>query len=420
MREDASSSRTLDFLYFGYLPTIPPDSVEQSWHNVAVDPDIEDLSDREIRRLAAEALIGAVDPSNSSINVVHLSGGNDSRAILAALLEHCEASSLIAVTYGTPGTYDFDIPQKVSKRAGVRHALIDLSRTHVSVDDLVRTADGLPRPSWLFGPWANRLVADRFGSGATYWSGYLGGPVTGSHRPLGEPSTSWKQAVAKHADRPGFGRSGSLFHSSYSPVDALPQDDASFESPLTMDEQVDLLVRQHPWLYPEHAVDGFEQKFPFLDPLVLRIFFNAGIARRNRQELYLSLIQERFSGLFSNLPHKDHMGIPASSGSVRKWARLNQLRIRRGFGKNFGRWGKFPPPGVNHIDWNYAFKHRPDFRELAQTLLPRLASRDVIDGVDPVAVYDAHLSGKVELGLFLTQLISLEIWIMEERFWSQE
>ncbi|MDO5499966.1 MAG: 7-cyano-7-deazaguanine synthase [Propionibacteriaceae bacterium] len=412
---ELARSRVLDFLFYGYIPMIPEDASAQAWHNVPVEPKIQKLPDHEIRRMAFEAFEASTRPSAASVNVVHLSGGNDSRAILAALLEHGGPSSVIAVTYGTPGTYDYEIPRVITKRAGVEHVRIDLSKVELTTGDLVRVADNLPRPIWLFGPWANRLVTDRFGQGSTYWSGYLGGPVTGSHQPQAEVAASWREALEMHAKRPGFGGASKLFPPSYSARNALPQEDYSFTSPLTLDEQVDFLLRQHAWIYQEHAVPGYCYRFPFCDPGVLTVFLNAGRTRRRGQQLYLSMLEERYPRLFRDLPHKDHMGLRPSAGPISRQARLYQLRGRRGLARILGRWGMFPGLGTNHLDWNQVFRRRADFAELAQELLPNLRKRRVTESIDPVLVYADHRAGRSDNGLFLTQLISLETWLESGR-----
>jgi asparagine synthetase B (glutamine-hydrolysing) len=65
-----------------------------------------------------------------------LSGGYDSRLILAFLLEIVPADRIIAYTFGQQGTYDFKIGKKIAKKFGIRHFEFPLSINDYSHEDL--------------------------------------------------------------------------------------------------------------------------------------------------------------------------------------------------------------------------------------------------------------------------------------------
>ncbi len=65
-----------------------------------------------------------------------LSGGYDSRLILAFLLEIVPANRIIAYTFGQQGTYDFKIGKKIAKKFGIRHFEFPLSINDYSQKDL--------------------------------------------------------------------------------------------------------------------------------------------------------------------------------------------------------------------------------------------------------------------------------------------
>lgn len=56
---------------------------------------------------------------------IPLSGGLDSRAILAATMEMKSSEDIITFTGGSPGTYDFEIGKMVARKAGVRNISMD-------------------------------------------------------------------------------------------------------------------------------------------------------------------------------------------------------------------------------------------------------------------------------------------------------
>lgn len=61
-----------------------------------------------------------------------LSGGLDSRAILGGLISAGLKDSIVTVTFGTPGTYDFDIGKKIATELGIKHELIDLTSVEMT------------------------------------------------------------------------------------------------------------------------------------------------------------------------------------------------------------------------------------------------------------------------------------------------
>ena len=68
-------------------------------------------------------------------HVVPISGGLDSRAILAGLLEFTDASNIFTYTFGTPGTYDFEIGKKLSKEIGTKHISFPLTNHVFSLEE---------------------------------------------------------------------------------------------------------------------------------------------------------------------------------------------------------------------------------------------------------------------------------------------
>jgi hypothetical protein len=65
-----------------------------------------------------------------------LSGGYDSRLILAFLLEIVPANRILSYTFGQQGTYDFKIGKKIAKKFGIRHLEFPLSIHDYSQQDL--------------------------------------------------------------------------------------------------------------------------------------------------------------------------------------------------------------------------------------------------------------------------------------------
>ena len=56
-----------------------------------------------------------------AVHILPMSGGLDFRAVLGGLLEHIPSSQIVTVTYGIPGTWDFEIAKMISRKFGIQH-----------------------------------------------------------------------------------------------------------------------------------------------------------------------------------------------------------------------------------------------------------------------------------------------------------
>lgn len=395
------------FLYFGYVPRIRPDWSHQPWAKVPVDHTIGQLSDAAAAQAAARTFGAAFDHEEPGPQVVLLSGGFDSRAILGALLERYNTREIVAATYGTPGTLDYELGKLVARDVGVAHVPIDLSTRTVSILDVERVAREFDQPMWLFGSLSNRLVAATIGNG-TYWSGYLGGPVTGSHTPVA-PSRSWELAAERHVARAPFADCNRILAPQYDPATTFPAAPVQFHSPLTLDERVDLVLRQHAFLAPEHAMAHQHCAMPYLGEAFLNVMFNARPEHRRGQILYKRMLARTYTRLFE-LPLKGTLGLKQSAGPLRRGLRRAgvsaRLRMYRVTGSP-----RFVPPNVNHVEWNGAFRRREDLRVLAMSAMKRLAATGLVPWCDLERLVTDHIARRVHAGLAISQLISLQAYL---------
>ena len=182
------------FLHFGYLPRPPADGSQDFWTN-GRDKEWNGDESALIAR-GVQSLKCAFKDCGEGPHIVPLSGGLDSRAILGGLLDAGHRDRIVAVTWGTRGTYDFDIGCEVARHAGVRHEDIDLTQVSVRRELLLETARDVGKCVWLFDAFYNRLAPKLFGKNAIYWSGFLGDPLSGAHLPPLESQT-WGQAVSR-------------------------------------------------------------------------------------------------------------------------------------------------------------------------------------------------------------------------------
>ena len=133
-------SRMRTFLRYGHVPN-PDCAVLDIIRSPAFEEQRRRLSAASIEqihreaRAAAEAAFASLIATPGPI-VVPLSGGLDSRFVLAMLLQAGRRNDVLAFTYGVPGTWDYEIPKTLAKRLKVEHTSVDLSSLSISIDDL--------------------------------------------------------------------------------------------------------------------------------------------------------------------------------------------------------------------------------------------------------------------------------------------
>jgi hypothetical protein len=413
MLDDKTAVNT--FLHFGYLPS--PGVPLPAWLGDRADrqrrPGDADRADPSsgiaegvgvLRRVFQDSVAGP-----AAGHVVPLSGGLDSRAILGGLLENLEAREIRAVTFGSPGTWDYEIGRQVARAAGVRWEAIDLSAEDWKWDiaQLVQTARQLERPIGVFDTHVNHQVPARFGTDEVYWSGFMGDPLSGSHLRRRDSAT-WGEAQQHFVRCNRFCRSVDLPAPDFEPRRRLPPLPLPGGEDLCYDEQLDFAVRQQCLIRHIVLPNGYEYRTPFLHPAWVR--FILGVPRRYRdgQFLYKEILKAAYARLFA-LPTKNNLGLPLDAAPWRKGTRLLGLGVR-------GLARRIAPslfysisPGRNYIDFDRDIRRRQDLRATIRESLQDLRRRGLVDWIDLESIWQRHQRGQGNHADALTLLDSLEI-----------
>ncbi|MEO0271932.1 MAG: asparagine synthase-related protein [candidate division WOR-3 bacterium] len=403
------------YLHFGYLPDPEADLsalLGEINNSGFVNLSASSVNENELVAIGVDCLKKAFgeairEAGIERTHVIPLSGGLDSRAILCGLIENVDRSRIKAVTFGSPGTLDYEIGRMVAIVAGVEHQSIDLTSTEWkwSIEGLTSTAVQTEGPIWLFDAYVNRHMAEWFGKNCVYWSGFMGDPLAGSHL-LARDSSSWSEARTRFTQRNQFCRRVRLSRADFDAEMFLP--DLPFASPtlLSYDEQIDFSIRQQCWIKKIVLPKGYDYRTPFLQPRW--VHFILGVPRycRERQRLYKRILRVAYPEIFS-LPTKANLGLPLGASwysvKARKLGmRLNSflaraLRIRRA------------SPFVNYIDFDWALRERKDLKTLVYEEILALKKRKILNWIDIETLWEAHQKGRGDFADALTLLASLEI-----------
>ena len=400
----------LAFLHFGYLPQVTEDVKHQAWTRIrtlVLDNIGKDGNEVGLVTQGVRALKSAFRNPGGDTHIIPLSGGLDSRAILGGLLEAGLKDQITTVTFGSPGTFDFDIGCDMARKIGVHHECIDLTQVRLTQELLEKTAQEVGMQVWSFDAYYNRLICERFGRDTTYWSGFMGDPLAGSHL-LPESSKTWDIALSRFVSRNRFSRSIDLTAPGFDPKDVLPQSPIFENTRLSYDDQLDFAIRQQSYIRVVVLPGGYDYRTPFLHPDW--VDFILSVPRRYRENMYLykEILKQAYPKLFS-FPTKTNLGLPLSAPHWREQLRRISLRassVAKRFLLN-GPWGV--QPRLNYIDFDQGLRKREDLKTIVYQNLQDLKHRGVVDWIDIDAIWDRHQRKLGNHADALTLLASLEI-----------
>jgi asparagine synthetase B (glutamine-hydrolysing) len=410
-------SNVCTFLYFGYLPEYSPDQLDflgnwQEWtkRKAFLSEQPQSVLIQEgigiLKRIFRETLAG----DNSKYHVLPLSGGLDSRAILGGMLENLESRQIQTVTYGSPGTYDYEIGQSVAKTVGVRFDSINLSAEswRWNAAEIMETALQVERPTWLFDAYINHHIAKQYGDDCIYWSGFMGDPLAGSHL-LAKDSKTWEQAKTEFIKRNRFARSLILIPSGFIPEDCLPALPFVNADLLSYDEQLDFGIRQRCLIKHIVLPPGYACRKPFLHPEWTTFILNVPRHYREKQWLYKEILKAAYPQLFS-LPTKTNVGLPLSAPLWHKaiqvgamWARLVGERILPWIHWGINR-------STNYVDFNQELRECDELKAVVYEHVQALKKRGIVDWIDIDSIWRQHQRNRGNYADALMLLASLEMY----------
>ncbi len=405
------------FLHLCYLP----ESSSKLLNPVMEDIDLFHEQRKWQRSLSAGKLIEEgskvlnevfrdIIPDDNAEHIIPLSGGLDSRAILAWLIGAGLQDKITAVTYGIPGTYDFDIGKKVADFTGVKHLAFNLNLVDLKRNNLIYACETGGAWTHLPHSYYNRLAVEHFGNDPYYWSGYLGGVITGGHYKQGYEFMNWNDAklLFWNLNRREKKLNIDLTDSQFDYNSVLPDkpylEDAKL---ISYPEQLDLCIRQYGWI-KKFVVDYAPKvNTPFAHPAWIKFMLASPPEARINCELYKSILKNLFPDIFS-LPTKKLKGksLFEHKKTIRRKYRASiynkitdLLKPRyRNVNKN-----------LNYLDGSRAYRKREDYITLANESISSLSKKNIIPWLNPRSLWSQHYNGTLDIPYSIATLISLEI-----------
>lgn len=360
-----------------------------------------DHSPSELHKILKGIISDLHSPVSNPQYVVPLSGGMDSRIVLAALCEFTETKNIHTYTFGVPGSYDYEIPNKIAKNLGTQHTNFSSKQTIYSIDGLVRAAIASDGNTEVFHPLVLNRVADYYGPDAIYWSGFGGDVVGGA---FGDKliGNNPKQQLIDYEKRGIHFLEGLVEDKSIYSYISLGEKMGSYIS-----EAEACFWENHMERYTGHHIfrNDMNIKAPPVDARLLKFFFTLPKSQRENKKFFNESFTSIYPEIF-DIPTKDY-GYKYSRYSYKQ-----PFRKARFYTKASG-WRLAPKlithPHTAYIDMQYAINERPDVKNCIDELLSDLSHRNIIDNKRMFKFLSQHREGSKNYTKDIINLASLEV-----------
>jgi len=395
------------YLHYGYFPRVPEGFRELPWARVGRADVLASgrVARAELVARGLEAMRAACAEPGPGLHVVPLSGGLDSRFLLALLLERVPRASIRAVTFGVPGALDFDLAGRVAQAAGVVHERLDLSQLRVTRAELAATADRAPW-GFVFEAHFNHEIPRRHGPDATYWSGIMANVTSG--KDLDFPETTWASSCREFAGRSRLLRGRALSAPGFDAAAVLPPEPILADGALAHLEQLYAFLRYPGRIDAALLASGHRWRTPFRTAPWNEFMLRVPRELRAEPGFYRAIATASSPALFA-LPTKNDLGLAPAAGTLQRRVRdLGQKLVRR---VNRLAPGRLPlvNPSLNYADLDGELRTDGDLGRVIGAAVEALARRGVPGWLDPLELLARHRARRENLGEHLALLASLEL-----------
>jgi hypothetical protein len=364
----------------------------------------KNISELELIEIGSQLWMQAVEKqfSFNEKHIVPLSGGLDSRAILATLLEFTSAKNITTYTFGIPGSLDYDIGYEIADIIGTNHVQLNLKEYHYSIDKLLDISKRIDHQTLLFLHPDVTELDEKFNDG-NIWSGTIIDVYFGRHFHKNKAS-NWKQAGLNSINENVFVKSMDLTCIDNEEYLSMIEYDDQYHGLLELEYVIDLMNRQLKFIAPHVLMKGFKYK-TMLDNDLIAFAVSLEYKYIEHQYLYKKILSHRFEDIFQ-FRTKTNYGLPLNSSGLRLNSRKFRYRIQNKI-NNF--LPIFTNPFINYLDFNYEILHNRNLRSIIHDSIMDLYKRKIVEWIDIEKIWKDHVDNKIDHSDALLVLASLEI-----------
>jgi hypothetical protein len=389
------------FLKFGYYLNYKNPCINFDYSNIDKTR-YSSYSEYDLITEGSKILMSTISKRFSSHNthVVPISGGLDSRVILAGLLENTEAKNIRTYTFGSPGTLDYDIGNFVAKELGTNHISFSLENQSYNTEDLIKFSDRFDNQTVLFHHPPINSLQEYYGD-SLHWSGFMGGELAGAH--LSDRTyTSIEDAFDGFIKKNTFVKSIDLNSPNYEANDIYKflEYSKKFSDRLTMYENIDFNNRQLKYIAPHILLKGMNYSLPFLDEDWFNFILSVDNRYRENQYLYKKILLELFPHEFS-LKTKTNHGASLDASKFRIFMTRVKSKIESVYSRR--------NVNINYVDFAREIRENYTLHQTVRENLHNLSERRLLEWIDIKRIFEEHINKNVNYADAILVLCSLEI-----------
>jgi len=350
-----------------------------------------------------------------------LSGGLDSRAILAGLEKN--AKGISTYTLGLPGCADQKLSAQMSKVAGTNHEFIELDQSYIAdfenmALEMIHLSDGMYHPHES----TEMLALEYFkraefkillrGHGGEIAKAALAYPVMvtpqayscSSGQGILDYIFNITNLVIRDIDPDKVFTSGFRDTIKEAPQQSLYESCGRVSEILApADVCIYYYINEHIRRQVVASLDIFrtqiEIRMPYVDEAYIKALLELPVSERNEGEIHFKLIKRCMPGLIK-IPNSN-TGAPLDAGPLRLFItdKFNSLMKRLSV-KGFRHYTEFQK-------W-----HREGFKQSSQEIIfsEKTENRNIYNMDHLNSVFELHISGRKDYGHLLGTIVGLELW----------
>jgi asparagine synthase (glutamine-hydrolysing) len=368
------------------------------WWDEIKSPERSELTNDELLELGKLFIKGVERRVRPDERIgITLSGGLDSRAILAAIPEGHK--HLHALTFGKEGSADVIIARKIAKMKGAVHHIVHLDTANWFYPRLkgIWYTDGHSNLLEMHGmveEFKDRDYIDIFLGGA-------GGGLVGQHR-MFEIETADYYIYKKYpklktkrdiADKL-FNYIYNLGHSHIFHVDFFMKNTTMYGLRLGL-------------------TDGTERRMPLMDNDFQESVFTVSVNERKRNYMYERMLLINFPKYYKKIPRQS-TGLTIGPPTIKKkiLARLMKYKKNtKSFASKFGFKVKIDKKYIaDYPNWLRSEEVSSFIKETLDSPDARYA--DLVPKEDAITLYDKHMAGE-DVSVELARYVTLEVWLRQ-------
>lgn len=335
-------------------------------------------------------------------HVIPLSGGLDSRAILAALYKMTPSDNIETYTFGMPGSFDYEFGKNIAKKFKIKNYAIDFNEVEFNSEMINDASQRFSFQTHLFYHPDYREIEQKF-SDYQYWSGFLGGEAAGGHyykfaRVNNNLNDNKKFFIQKNKFSPYS------FNENYvnQIIDLIDYPEFSMDlSNLSIYEIIDFYNRQTKYIAPHVLPCGFNHVTPFATKKWLEFICSIPSKYRINNYLYEKILLNLYPEFFK-YPTKNKLGLGLDASEMK----VLKKRVFRKLSSKVNLNAK--KKDLNYFDFNAFVRERNDINLLVKESLHRLDESKIIEWIDIPNIYKAHMNKESNNGGIILLLASLE------------